>query len=231
MSFLSKLLTLFSIIAVTILFFDIKTGEPQNYKPIISEKSSVIENTDEQNNNIILSGTSVNITYYNQTNPLWADKFYGADDTIAVYGCGPTVLAMLVSSLTDTVITPDDMAAWCYDNGYFCENSGSYHSIISQGAAKWGLNVTPLNEYSNENITTLLSTGNLIVVLVGKGHFTESGHFIILRGVSLEGNYLIADPKSFENSNTEWLPDIIIQEAKYGCGYNGPMWIITPNFN
>jgi len=175
MSFLSKLLTLFSIIAVTILFFDIKTGEPQNYKPIISEKSSVIENTDEQNNNIILSGTSVNITYYNQTNPLWADKFYGADDTIAVYGCGPTVLAMLVSSLTDTVITPD--------------------------------------------------------VLVGKGHFTESGHFIILRGVSLEGNYLIADPKSFENSNTEWLPDIIIQEAKYGCGYNGPMWIITPNFN
>ena len=175
----------------------------------------------------MLEGTSANVVYYNQKDPKWADKIYGGNNTISVYGCGPTTLAMLVSSLTEETLTPDQMAKWAYDNGYFCENSGSYHSIIPEGAAKWGLNVQSVTDYSFDNITSLMSTGNLIVVLMGNGHFTENGHFLILRGVTLDGKLLIADPASWENTQKQWDTEIIINEAKYGCGNGGPMWSVS----
>ncbi len=183
--------------------------------------------TDENNDSTVLEGTSANVVYYNQKDPKWADKIYGGNNTISVYGCGPTTLAMLVSSLTEETLTPDQMAKWAYDNGYFCENSGSYHSIIPEGAAKWGLNVQSVTDYSFDNITSLMSTGNLIVVLMGNGHFTENGHFLILRGVTLDGKLLIADPASWENTQKQWDTEIIINEAKYGCGNGGPMWSVS----
>ncbi len=184
-------------------------------------------NTDENNSSTVLEGTSANVVYYNQKDPKWADKIYGGNNTISVYGCGPTTLAMLVSSLTKETLTPDQMAKWAYDNGYFCENSGSYHSIIPEGAAYWGLNVQSVTDYSPDNITSLMSTGNLIVVLMGNGHFTENGHFLILRGVTLDGKLLIADPAGWENTQKQWDMEIIINEAKYGCGNGGPMWSVS----
>ena len=81
--------------------------------------------------------------------------------------------------------------------------------------------------YTAENITSLISTGNLIVVLMGNGHFTENGHFLILRGVTLDGKLLIADPASWENTQKQWDTEIIINEAKYGCGNGGPMWSVS----
>jgi hypothetical protein len=41
-----------------------------------------------------------------------------------------------------------------------------------------------------------LSSGKLVVVIMGKGHFTSSGHFIVLCGVTSEGKILVADPAS-----------------------------------
>ncbi len=63
--------------------------------------------TDENNDSTVLEGTSANVVYYNQKDPKWADKIYGDNNTISVYGCGPTTLAMLVSSLTEETLTPD----------------------------------------------------------------------------------------------------------------------------
>ncbi len=197
------------------------------YSPSNIPVQQNIENTSNTNNISTIIGSGINVTYYNQKDDRWGNKIYGYDNTISIYGCGPTVLSMLISSLTEKKIMPDEMAQWAYDNGYFCKNSGSYHSIISEAPTKWGLNVTPIYDYSKNNIINLLSNGNLIVVLMGKGHFTENGHFIILCGVSLEGNIIVADPASFDNSQKEWSPDIIINEAKYQCGNNGPMWLIS----
>lgn len=41
-----------------------------------------------------------------------------------------------------------------------------------------------------------LSSGHIFVALMGSGHFTSSGHFILLRGVTLDGKILVADPNS-----------------------------------
>ena len=211
-------------ITISIIILNPTTLSYYNY---CTQTQQYTKETTNNNDMSIITGSGINIIYYNQKDDRWGNKIYGRDNTISIYGCGPTTLSMLVSSLTEKKIQPDEMAQWAYDNGYFCENSGSYHTIISEAPTKWGLNVTPIYDYSKNNIINLLSNGNLIVVLMGKGHFTENGHFIILCGVSLEGNIIVADPASFDNSQKEWSPDIIINEAKYQCGNNGPMWLIS----
>ena len=70
----------------------------------------------------------------------WANKPYGTDN-IGGYGCGPTSMSIVVSSLTDDIVDPVEMAEWAYKNGGWCSKSGSYHSLIPNAAKAWGLNV------------------------------------------------------------------------------------------
>lgn len=179
------------------------------------------------NQNTILKSSMHNVVYYNQTDDRWRDKIYGEDNTIGVYGCGPTTLAMLVSSLTQTNATPHQIATWAYDNGYFCNNSGSYHTIIPEGSEHFGLNVSSSSRLNSEDLINELSSGKFIVVLLNKGQFTSDGHFVILRGISKSGNVLVADSKSLKNSLKEWDVDIFIQEAKYGSTGDGPFWAVS----
>ena len=58
-----------------------------------------------------LTGGAVELVYFNQSEAPWAGQLFGSDP-IAGYGCGPTALAMVISSLTDEVVDPAEMAAW-----------------------------------------------------------------------------------------------------------------------
>lgn len=174
----------------------------------------------------VLLGGVVNIIFYLQNDERWANKNYGPRNSIAQYGCGPTVLAMIVSSMTNQRYTPDEMATWAYKHGFFSQNSGSYHSIIPDGAKSFGLTVESIQEYTPEKIIETLYTGKIVVLLMDQGHFTQGGHFIILRGTTLDGQILIADPQSLENSNIPWDPAILIEEMKYASDAGGPMWAI-----
>jgi len=60
-----------------------------------------------------------------------------------------------------------------------------------------------------------------------KGHFTSSGHFIVLRGVTSDGKILVADPASYRRSEKEWDIKIILNEASKLSGSGGPFWIIS----
>lgn len=57
-----------------------------------------------------------------------------------------------------------------------------------------------------------LSAGKLGVALVRAGHFTQGGHFILLRGATLDGGVLVADPNSRERSLSVWDPQLILDE-------------------
>ena len=70
-----------------------------------------------------------------------------------------------------------------------------------------------------------LSQGKLVVALMTKGHFTSSGHFIVLRGVR-DGKILVADPSSYTRSQKAWDLSIILNEASRRAGAGGPFWII-----
>ena len=67
-------------------------------------------------------GTSV--VYFNQMDERYAGKPYGTDQ-VGRAGCGPTAMAIVVSSLTNNPIDPAQMAEWAYQNGYWCKGSGS----------------------------------------------------------------------------------------------------------
>ena len=74
-----------------------------------------------------------------------------------------------------------------------------------------------------------LQQGKLVIAIMSKGHFTSSGHFIVLRGVTEDGKILVADPASVKRSNQEWDLRIITSEASRRVGSaGGPFWVMSP---
>ena len=173
---------------------------------------------------IRFSDGATQVVYYNQLDKRYASKPYGTDD-IGTYGCGPTCMAMVVSSLTSETVDPAEMARWAYENGYWCSRSGSYHSLIPGAAKAWGLPVQGCGKTEGQRIVDALSLGKLVVAIMLKGHFTSSGHFIVLRGVE-NGKILVADPANYTRSQQEWDLSIILNEASGRAGAGGPFWII-----
>ena len=175
---------------------------------------------------ITFSDAETPVVYYNQTDSRWGNKMYGKSGTIGEAGCGPTALAIAVASLTSNQVTPYDVAQWSVENGYRCEGNGSYHSLIPNGGAHYGLTVTGVGNDS-KRLVDALKNGKLVIAIMSKGHFTSSGHFIVLRGVTEGGKILVADPASVKRSNQEWELGIILNEASRRAGSGGPFWVMS----
>lgn len=187
--------------------------------------------TAPQSGEILQGNGSVRTVYYRQTDERWGSKIYGGEDTIAKYACGPTTMAIVVSSLTSIGIDPLQMSGWAYDHGYWYAKSGSAHTIINGTAKAFGLTSEGVGNDSEtkKKVLDALKEGNMVVALMGKGHFTKGGHFIVLRGITAEGKILVADCNSRENTMLEWDFDTIQSEVKWASD-GGPFWIIyNPN--
>lgn len=165
--------------------------------------------------------------YYNQTDDAWGNEYYGTSDLIKDAGCGPTVTAMIVSTLTDTKINPKEMADWSYNNGYYSSGSGSYHTLIGDSLNSFGLSYTTTNDIYD--VKTALQEGKYVVALMGNGHFTSSGHFIILCSIDNSEKVTVADPNSIKNTEKLWDFNTITSETKYSSTINGSYWIIDKN--
>lgn len=180
---------------------------------------------------LLQSEGAVDIVYYMQTDNRWANSYYGGTDTMEVYACGPTSMSMVISSLTDIKIDPVQMADWANQNGYWYPNSGSLHTLIPDAAKAFGLNSEGIENTPEavQKIKDALQDGKLIITLMGKGQFTQTGHFIVLRGITKEGKILVADPASKERTNQTWDVETIVKEAKAWAAANGPFWVIEAN--
>ena len=165
----------------------------------------------------VLTGGIIPVIYYNQGDAAWAEQPYGSDD-IGHYGCGPTAMAMAVSSMGD----------WDSDPVQMAKGGGSYLSIVEGTAAAYGLTASSLEEYTPQAVRKALLSGNLLVALMGPGHFTQGGHFILLRGVTLSGTILVADPNSEERSLMEWEPQLILDELSASTASGAPLWVLSP---
>ena len=179
----------------------------------------------EYNEDILLGRDGeIQVVYYNQLDERWKEEPYG-EDKIGTHGCGPTSMSIVVSTFTERNVDPVEMAKWSYENGYYCQGGGSYHSLIPKAAEHWGLTVD--KDLAAENVADALGEGKLVVAIMSKGHFTKSGHFIVLRGITPEGKVLVADPASLKRSNQEWDLSLILKEAKKRVGAGGPFWAIS----
>ena len=173
---------------------------------------------------VVFTDGGMEVMYYNQMDERWADIMYGTSSTIGQGGCGPTSMAIVVSTLTGEAHDSVELAQWSVANGHRCEGNGSYHSLIPAAAAVYGLSCE--KNLDAQGIVDALSSGKLVVVIMSKGHFTKGGHFIVLRGVTSEGKILVADPASYGRSEQEWDLSIIMDESSKATGSGGPYWSI-----
>lgn len=182
----------------------------------------------ERNGLTVLTGGGVDVVYYNQTDEARAGQMYGTDP-LSTHGCGPTAMAMAVSSLTEETVDPEDMARLCVERGYWCRNHGSYLSIVQGVAEIYGLNCqsVDLTELDENTLYARLSVGDIAVALMTKGHFTKGGHFILLRGTTLSGEILVADPASQDRSLIPWDLQLILEELSPSRHNGAPLWILS----
>lgn len=168
------------------------------------------------------------LTYYNQNDIRWADALYGGADPISSYGCGPTALAMLVTSFTNQTYTPADMANWAASNNYWSAGSGTKHDFFLEGASAFGFQAASFQDFTPEGIISELKNGHVLVALMGPGQFTNVGHFIIIYNYWSGNQVSIADPASLERTQIPWDVQTLIDELAYGANGGGPLWSISP---
>lgn len=157
------------------------------------------------------------IVYYSQNDPRWKDQPYASGDkngTIGITGCGPASAAMAVSALTGYEVLPSEAAAWCIANNYITEDSGTYPGFSAAFAAEHGLLSFVIPHDDREGLINALNDGRLVIVLMGAGTFTDTSHYIVLRGMAGSGNVYVADPNSVSKSNKTVSVDTILNECK-----------------
>lgn len=177
---------------------------------------------------LVLESSIGILTYYNQSDVRWSEYLYGGQDPLKKYGCGPTALAMVVTSFTNQTLTPPEMADWAAANNYWSPQSGTRHNFIPECAAAFGMKADSFQNLTVEGVLSELSGGHILIALMGPGHFTEEGHFIIIADDWSGAQVRIADPVSLENTQQPWELQTILDELSRTANSGGPVWSIAP---
>lgn len=156
---------------------------------------------------------------YSQYDSAWASKPYGSS-TIAVSGCGPSALAMIIASFGDTSVTPETVATWAGDQGYYISGQGSSWALMDNGPSHWGLTSTNIGTDMNSAIEALRSGSYVIASGRGPKPFTTGGHILALRGVTADGKILIGDSGHRDTSTVEYEPSQL-------SGSIRNMWVVS----
>lgn len=191
-----------------------------NYSLIDSSK----ENTEKKDNDVLKStstgsnvgSTSVvtssgfknKIIYYNQYD--YSSYPYGYVGTIASHGCGPTSLAIVISSLLQEEHNPVELTNYMCAN-YSCSNDGSnwrdIPKIEQDYADKYGFKTAQVGDL--DELRRMLSSGNALAVTITNGGFytnygnliSSGGHYFVITGVADNGNVTIVDPANSNNTD------------------------------
>ena len=153
-------------------------------------------------NNDIIGIDKSRVPLLLQWDERWGYATYG-DNIIAVNGCAPTSLAMVLIYLTgDGSITPLKVANYAYKNNMYQNNVGTSWSLMTEGAKYYGVNSHELSLDKNV-IYNALNNHHPIIASMRKGDFTDSGHFIVITKVE-DDMLVINDPNSVYRSNKKW---------------------------
>ena len=99
-------------------------------------------------------------------------------------------------------MNPAEIAVFAEKNGYYASGYGSSWTLISQGSGRLGLTATEL-PLVKKKMTDALEAGHPVILALGKGDFTTTGHYIVLTGVEEDG-FRVNDPNSRERSEKLW---------------------------
>lgn len=158
--------------------------------------------------------------YFNQGDSAWNQNGY----CIAKAGCGPTSMAVVITSLTGKWVTPLDTAIWGYQHGFY-SREGSAHEMIPAMATAYGLRCQGAGT-DYQAIKKALKAGKPVVCLMGPGYFTRGGHFMVLVAIDNNDCVTVADVGSRTRSAYKYrLADVIAQSK--GASAGGPFWVMS----
>lgn len=152
-----------------------------------------------------------------QWDPKWGWYNYG-ENIIALNGCGPTSLAMVITGLTgNDGINPMEIAKYSDYNGYH-EKAGTNWDLMTDVTEQYGVKGSRI-DITKESFENELNNGKPIICSVSKGYFTDEGHFIVIAGIK-DGKLIIHDPNSIEKSKKLWEFDKIKNQIKASWSYS-----------
>ena len=169
---------------------------------------------------IDLSGevTQGTIPLFLQWDERWGYQEYGSD-MLAITGCGPTCLSMVIFSLTrDETATPDALADYAMRHNYYVQGKGTLWSFLTDAGSKYSVQGTELSLDEN-TMKAELDEGHPIIASMRPGDFTTEGHFIVIYGYDEEG-FLVHDPNSRLRSEEEWTFKTLYPQIKNLWAYS-----------
>lgn len=140
--------------------------------------------------------------YYNQMDSRWKNHPYPAsggyeNKTIGTSGCGPTCAAMVVSSLSGTVVTPNVMGDIFRQQGYRLPG-GTSENAFPFIAKRFGLNYSRKVKL-DDAVACLKRNGMVIAHVKPGGVFSTDGHYIVLAGMKDATTIIVFDPYMYSN--------------------------------
>lgn len=161
----------------------------------------------------------------------WGYKFYG-DGLLGCTGCGPTCLSMVAIYHTkNKLYTPLYIARYAQQMRYYTIGLGTAWDLFYNGCKAFGL-ISYEIPVKYEHICEALNHNHPVILSMGEGIFSNSGHFVVLTGHK-NGNFSIHDPNSIKRSECLWnfdqIKDQIMNAWAYGClnsTYSEPVELI-----
>ena len=136
----------------------------------------------------------------------------GVDRSVATSGCGATCLSMALEYLNGEAPAPAELFSKSIQDGKY-RGYGWSAELICHYARKYGVNARMISADANA-ICAAIEAGKPVIALMGPGIFTDSGHYIVLRGIAENGKILINDPNSRSNTKKAFPLETLIRESK-----------------
>ena len=176
-------------------------------------------NTKSVNNNIDMKPylEKGKVPLFTQFDKNWGYDKYG-NSIIALNGCGPTSLAMVISYLTDDKnINPKIVADYSEKHGGYSDGRGSTSALMLSIAKHFGIIGKEINVF---DVRSELESGHPVIVDVGYGKFTLTGHILVLTGVTSDGKILMNNPDSISDSHKSFYLSEIDNNAQAYYAYS-----------
>ena len=133
------------------------------------------------------------IPHYIQGDPRWGSITYVSDEgeTISIHaeGCDTTSFSMVATYLLDRTIYPDEVIDKEEKRGY------AWYRNFAQISEAYGITPPVYTENWDDMKEAIKNHQPVIAWYSGEsGIFTKAGHFIVVRGMTADGKYLVNDP-------------------------------------
>ena len=178
----------------------------------------------------MLIGMHVNVAMASIDQPIsflqydkqWGDIPYtscsNSRQTIGNSGCGTTAMAMVIHYYADETITPIETSNYSMEHGYRTYNNGTAHGFFGSMANKYDIEYA--DTYSSAEAVEWMETKSdpLIICSMGRGIWTNNGHFILVWNIDDDHNVYINDPGSTQEHRLKnSLANLTNSSKRYFC--------------